>query len=69
MSPNVVLFEGADLNGRTELWETNGTAAGTFELTGVAGRRPPGCTRQISRTTTAKSYSQASTRAVLVDYG
>ena len=30
MSPNVVLFEGADSNGRTELWETNGTAAGTF---------------------------------------
>ena len=37
MLPNVVLFEGADSNGRTELWETNGTAAGTFELTGVAG--------------------------------
>ena len=42
MSPNVVLFEGADLNGRTELWETNGTAAGTFELTGVAGAPTPG---------------------------
>ena len=42
MSPNVVLFEGADSNGRTELWETNGTAAGTFELTGVAGAPTPG---------------------------
>jgi hypothetical protein len=37
MLPNTVLFEGADSSGRTDLWETNGTAVGTFELTGVAG--------------------------------
>ena len=33
MLPNIVLFEGIDANNRTGLWETNGTAAGTFELT------------------------------------
>src|SRR5689334_7530970 len=37
MLSDVVLFEGVDSSGRNELWETNGTAAGTFELTGVAG--------------------------------
>jgi ELWxxDGT repeat protein len=33
MLPNVVLFEGIDSTGTTNLWETNGTASGTFELT------------------------------------
>ena len=37
MLPNVVLFDGEDLSGRYELWETNGTAAGTIELTGIGG--------------------------------
>jgi hypothetical protein len=33
---NVVLFDGYDSSGKTGLWVTNGTAAGTHELT-VAG--------------------------------
>ena len=37
MLPNVVLFDGEDLSGHYELWETNGTAAGTIELTGIGG--------------------------------
>jgi hypothetical protein len=31
-----VLFEGTDANGNLGLWETNGTAAGTFEIGGLA---------------------------------
>ena len=37
MLPNVVLFQGVDSSGYTGLWETNGTAEGTFEITGIAG--------------------------------
>jgi ELWxxDGT repeat protein len=37
MLPNVILFLGMDSNNCFELWETNGTAAGTVELTGVTG--------------------------------
>ncbi len=37
MLPNVVLFEGMNSTGTTNLWETNGTASGTFELT-TSGR-------------------------------
>src|SRR3984957_6174874 len=36
MLPNVVLFQGVDSSGHGGLWETNGTAAGTFEITGIA---------------------------------
>jgi ELWxxDGT repeat protein len=32
-----VLFEGDDASGRFGLWESNGTAAGTYELTGISG--------------------------------
>jgi ELWxxDGT repeat protein len=32
-----VLFNGEDAAGRRGLWVTNGTAAGTFELTGISG--------------------------------
>jgi ELWxxDGT repeat protein len=32
-----VLFAGADASGNYGLWDTNGTAAGTQELTGIAG--------------------------------
>src|SRR5690348_7249429 len=42
MSTNAVLFEGTDSSGRTGLWETNGTAAGTFELTGISGAATTG---------------------------
>ena len=37
MLPNVVLFQGVDSSGHAGLWETDGTVAGTFELTGIAG--------------------------------
>ena len=39
MVQDVVLFEGIDANNRTGLWVTNGTAAGTFELT-TSGQPP-----------------------------
>ncbi len=32
-----VLFRGLDANGDLGLWVTNGTAAGTYELTGISG--------------------------------
>jgi ELWxxDGT repeat protein len=37
MLPNAVLFEGEDSSGHDQLWETNGTTAGTIELTGIGG--------------------------------
>ena len=40
MVQDVVLFEGIDAGNRTGLWVTNGTAAGTFELT-TSGGPPP----------------------------
>ena len=36
MLPNVVLFQGVDSSGHGGLWETDGTIAGTFEITGIA---------------------------------
>ena len=39
MLPNIVLFAGIDANNGTGLWVTNGTAAGTFELT-TSGQPP-----------------------------
>jgi ELWxxDGT repeat protein len=36
MSKNLVLFDGIDANGKASLWETDGTPAGTFEIS-VAG--------------------------------
>jgi ELWxxDGT repeat protein len=42
MLPNVVLFQGVDSSGHGGLWETNGTVAGTFELTGIAGAASTG---------------------------
>ena len=32
-----VLFNGVDASGHPGLWETDGTAAGTHELIGIAG--------------------------------
>src|ERR1700686_2847275 len=40
MLQNITLFEGDDANGVVSLWETNGTASGTFELTDVASPPP-----------------------------
>jgi ELWxxDGT repeat protein len=37
-----VLFTGTDANGNTGLWVTDGTAAGTHELTGISGAYPGG---------------------------
>jgi ELWxxDGT repeat protein len=34
---NEVLFAGLDASNQTNLWVTNGTAAGTYELTGISG--------------------------------
>src|SRR5450432_562642 len=33
MLPNITLFEGEDAAGGVSLWQTDGTASGTFELT------------------------------------
>jgi hypothetical protein len=35
MLRRTVLFEGTDASGHAGFWETNGTADGTYELTGV----------------------------------
>ena len=40
MLPNVVLFEAEDTTDTASLWETNGTASGTFEFTDVASPPP-----------------------------
>ncbi len=40
MLPNIVFFEGEDTTETASLWETNGTASGTFELTDVASPPP-----------------------------
>jgi ELWxxDGT repeat protein len=37
-----VLFDGTDASGHPGLWVTNGTAAGTFELTGISGAATTG---------------------------
>jgi ELWxxDGT repeat protein len=39
---NEVLFEGTDANGQVGLWVTNGTAAGTHELTSIKGANTSG---------------------------
>ena len=39
---NEVLFNGLDQNGDPQLWVTNGTAAGTQQLTGVTGANASG---------------------------
>ncbi|MEY9748875.1 ELWxxDGT repeat protein/VCBS repeat-containing protein [Bradyrhizobium japonicum] len=39
---DLVLFEGKDANGNLNLWVTDGTAAGTHELTGISGANPGG---------------------------
>ena len=45
---NEVLFPGQNAAGQTGLWETNGTAPGTFELTGINGANVNGIfTRDI----------------------
>jgi ELWxxDGT repeat protein len=40
--PNVVLFQGVDASGDIGLWETNGTASGTFELAPITGAASTG---------------------------
>jgi ELWxxDGT repeat protein len=42
MLPNVFFFQGVDSSGHAGLWETDGTVAGTFELTGIAGASSTG---------------------------
>src|ERR1700722_16274532 len=42
MSRQVLLFEGTDTANDDGLWVTNGTVAGTSELTGVSGARIAG---------------------------
>jgi ELWxxDGT repeat protein len=42
MLRQTVLFEGFDVSGNAGLWETNGTAAGTYELTGISGANASG---------------------------
>ena len=42
MARQIVLFQGGDAAGHLGLWESNGTASGTFELTGIAGANANG---------------------------
>jgi ELWxxDGT repeat protein len=37
MSTQIALFNGLDTSGRNNLWVTDGTAAGTYEITGIIG--------------------------------
>ena len=37
MAKHIALFQGRDTVGQPGLWVTDGTAAGTFELTGISG--------------------------------
>jgi hypothetical protein len=37
MARTIVMFAGTDAAGQNGLWETNGTVAGTYELTGISG--------------------------------
>src|ERR1700747_3795292 len=37
MAGHIAFFNGVDATGFNGLWVTNGTAAGTFELTGISG--------------------------------
>ena len=71
MLPNVVLFAGTDFSGDTGLWVTNGTAAGTYELTGIVGAGTgyvgvgivPRLSHPTSHSIMARFGSPASTRA------
>src|SRR5262249_12508630 len=49
---NTVLFPGEEAAGVVGLWETNGTAAGTFEVTGISGANANGLFTRDSGTTT-----------------
>jgi len=42
MTENIILFQGSNGAGQSGLWETNGTASGTFELTPISGANPSG---------------------------
>lgn len=42
MQNQFLLFEGLDANGTSGLWVTDGTAAGTHELTNISGANPAG---------------------------
>ena len=42
MVQNAALFQGIDADGNIGLWETNGTASGTFELTPILGAAASG---------------------------
>ena len=54
-----VLFSGLDASGDMSLWVSNGTAAGTHELTGITRADPQGSLPAISRSTMARSCSAA----------
>jgi hypothetical protein len=63
-----VLFDGGDGG----LWVTNGTAPGTYELTGVIGAAPGGLSYGFDRalpSLTAKCCSLAPIRAANLGYG
>ena len=50
MASNIVLFIGDNASGDFDLWETDGTAAGTHELTGIVGAgKGPGAAGQLLR--------------------
>jgi ELWxxDGT repeat protein len=42
LNSNLMLFEGLDAASRLGLWVTDGTGAGTHELTGISGANPSG---------------------------
>ena len=61
------VFSGLDADGDIGLWVTNGTAAGTHELTGINGANPGGLfqvTSPLSRSSTVKWIHARSPGAV-----
>jgi hypothetical protein len=45
MQRQIVMFEGTNISDNSGLWETNGTAGGSRELTGIGGAWPKGIFR------------------------
>jgi ELWxxDGT repeat protein len=65
--PQIILFEAQDASGNDGLWETNGTVAGTRELTGINGAYTgrEASILPTSRSLTARCCSTAMVQATI----
>jgi ELWxxDGT repeat protein len=75
MAVRFAIFQGTDSAGDRGLWVTDGTAGGTYELTGVGGAYAGGLFggptgfAPTSQPSTARCCLAASTRMATSDYG